>query len=331
MRYIRIKDDGNHDVLPAKPVWFYDDGTIVSDQWFIENEGIYPLYEPNDGDGRYLEKDMPKWVYGTDRVTKTYYIVIDEPPDYDGDIKKKLVLNPSNQWNYDDVYNQVKKTYRIETRTQSEIDDLVLTGKFAPDTRNPEYNYVEKPNNTWQYHNGFIHKKYWQVVKREFTRFEELFYTLEQKPVDDWDRNDVYIYEDYNLHPRDVDDIKQNLIPHVYEFRWNVEIGGFVDSEDNVIYHTDRESQAKMTSKYLMVKNSVITEGFYWKTVGNEFMYLSLEKTEVLFLKIANFIQTLYDIEKSLIEDIRSKTTFEELKTIYDNIDNMFNIEGRVV
>jgi len=331
MKYIRLKDNGNHEVLPAKPNWFYDDGTAVSDEWLMENEKIYQLVEPREGDGYYFEMDMSNWLYGTSKVTKTYYSVIDEPPDIDGDITKRLVLNDSTMWDYNEELDEVKKTYIIETRTQSEIDDLVMIGRYTPNTNDPNVEYVEKPNNTWDYRDGFITKKYWILSKATITDYQKIFNIIVPKEQDDWARDDEFIYEVFDFEFRDINDIKFAIKDYVADYRWKIEVGGFMHTANGIVVHTDRGSQSKMSSLYTMIKSGVITEGVYWKDTDGFFTYLSVEQLEQTFLAVSAFVQALYVSEKDISQDVNARTTIDDLINDFNDIDNQFDVEGRVV
>ncbi len=134
MQYIKYDKSGKIEkILENKPKWYLEDGSLVTDEWLIENENMYPVIdiEPNEKNIWGIEKKEPvDWIKHDKYIEVTYWIIKDELPEYDS-FDQYLELKNRKDWKTIDPY--IFRTYDIKTFDINDIkNDLT---NYARDIR----------------------------------------------------------------------------------------------------------------------------------------------------------------------------------------------------
>jgi hypothetical protein len=328
MKYVRITDDQKIEVLLEKPKWYFDNGNQVTDEWLVENANIYKLYEKPTFDPRdFIEKDSSKWIIGLDYVEKTYYNVVNVFEPLTKSLIQKHSIDPESEWEYNDDDNTVTITHRVVERSGEDVDRIVHNSPYYNVPFDPN-NSIEKPMEFWRYENGLIYKSYWSVVRDpERSTHPELFYNHTTTDISGWERADTTIQEKLMFSLKDINECKNSLIEYVSLYRWQIETGGYNFNGNGI--HTDRESQTKITSIYVLLKNGVVTGNTMWKTMEG-FVSLTTVNLENMCLSVSSFIQSLYNKESDIINSITGSTSMEELMSIYNNLKTLITVTGSI-
>ena len=122
----------------------------------------------------------------------------------------------------------------------------------------------------------------------------------------------VVIYQ-YDL--PNFEDLKTRIKAQVAQKRWEKETGGVVI--DNVYYATDRESQTKYTAIAVRLsQGDLSTWSIRWKTMNGDFVVLNAVQMNDVINTILNHVQTNFDKEYDLCQEIDACQTVEELLAV---------------
>ena len=128
MQYLKINEDGTRKLYPRKPQWFNDSGELVSDQYLLENENIYPVKEPEiPVSEAYIgypkTKPIEEWTINDTTATKNVWIYVNDRPSYDG-FYQSIEKNSEDKWIEESVdgkdYDRIKMTFTLKEKTLDE-------------------------------------------------------------------------------------------------------------------------------------------------------------------------------------------------------------------
>ena len=180
---------------------------------------------------------------------------------------------------------------------------------------------IEKPIKKWNFENGKIYKTFYTIIEdKNKNNYPEIFYICELKNIEDWIKTENEIEKQYTYTKRNIDDIKVMLKFYLSDLRWKIEVGG-IEWGDYKIY-TDRESQSKFLTNHILYINNIISGNSNWKTMEG-FVDFTKEQMLELSIIVKNYVSDLYDIEKNISNDIDIINTFDEIMSLYNNIENV--------
>lgn len=329
MRYAKITD-GSMDVI-GYPGWLDSSGQPLTDDVYIRDHGIYPIVEDHYGDDGYVEKDQGEWYMEATRVVVTYYTVVDNPPTVEL-LDTVVGMLPQELWVYDITHSTVEVRYQVRERTDEEIEQILSDYPLSNNGMDSNI-YEPKPVRQWGFKGAYVEKRHYTILEDpERLTHSTIFYDITPTDRESWVVNGDIIQESCTFTPKtDMIAMKSQLNGYVADYRWNVEVGGYM-FEGNTIA-TDRDSQSKILTRYIMVKEGTITEDIYWKT-ENGFYPLAPAKFIEMAIAVESFITEVYNKEHLLYIDIQGSEhttdTFERLYGIYNTVGDAFDVEGSV-
>jgi len=133
-----------------------------------------------------------------------------------------------------------------------------------------------------------------------------------------WSITDNGVVKKYNIVNIPFENIKQNYFNNVHSRRLAVETGGIIFTDSNgqeLKIQTDRVSQSKIMASYQAVKDGLRQDNSLWKTIDG-FVAISNDDMIALATTVLAFVQSCFDREKALTDEVESAQSIEELKNI---------------
>ena len=146
-------------------------------------------------------------------------------------------------------------------------------------------------------------------ILAQYTSLNEYVMPVEEfpKPIEfDYDAGEP-IYGD-----ADINILKQGKLAELAEDRWKEETGGYMYNGHE--FHSDRESQDRFFQAYMASLNDPNFTRT-WKT-KDSWLNMNAEDFVELYNNFWEFLQGLYQKEKSLQEQVKAATTIEEIEAI---------------
>jgi len=200
----------------------------------------------------------------------------------------------------DEVLREYENMYPVK-------DEIIDTEKYDFDTKEP------MPKENWKIKEGtYIERAFYLIKYPEYDPFSQIMKLKEN--AEDFTVNDKFL-EKYIVEDIPIEEIKRREIDKIKNLRWKYETGGITFLDYDI--HTDRESQSKILSLYVLTKQGEL-QSINWKT-KNGFALLNATEIEQLSLTVQQFIQKCYDNEKRLSSLVKDAITTSDLKEIkYD-------------
>lgn len=328
MRYAQVKEGVITNLFPQKPNWFWDNGEQVTDDW-LRTEQIYPIIEDHDNDINYVEKDQSQWIYRTMNVEVTYFQYIDDLPECNL-VTHKRVMKPEDQWITSTTNSTITRTYDIVARTLDETYEFIsskpvyMPEGFVYD----QSKFIEKPMEMWEYNeeDGHIRKRFWEIIP-DLTANDvsDILYHKEPAPFEEWPKTDTTTQEIINILPRDLEDITERVLSSAADIRWQIETGGLKIGEINMF--TERETQSKLTSAYMLMKLNNSTADVTWKTIDG-FKTFTAQEFENICLLVHQFVQESFTKEALYMNEVKTAGTFEQLEILVEEIYTKLAVEN---
>ena len=118
----------------------------------------------------------------------------------------------------------------------------------------------------------------------------------------------------YSPIPPTIDERKFTLLSALADKRWQKEVGGFLFHGKTVM--SDRESQSKIQGLSIALAAEGETFGLRWKCANNEWLYLNAATAQELIFAALTHVQTQFNREGELSDQINAATTNEELDAL---------------
>lgn len=179
---------------------------------------------------------------------------------------------------------------------------------------------LPKDKSIWELKTDYVEKKFWRVF-RNSPDYDPLYQNISAKPQFEWTQDGDKLYQEWNISELTVDQTKDKMVNEIADKRWRYETGGMTyttDSGITVKLHTGRESQSKLASVSLAVKQGSITTNKQWKTVEG-FVELTPTELENLGEALNSFVQSCYDNEKRILDLIMGCSTISNCQDVYYN------------
>ena len=157
-------------------------------------------------------------------------------------------------------------------------------------------------------------KTYWTVTQPQFS---SVYQKLVEKPQAEWTYTATHV-DKYDVVDIPLASAKALATAKLAATRYNYEVGGMNYGQLQI--HTDRDSQAKLTSNFVAIMANLITTDIEWKTVGG-FVTFTPADYQTMAATALGFVQACYNREKEVGALIAGATTYAELVTAYAEID----------
>ena len=172
---------------------------------------------------------------------------------------------------------------------------------------------VDKPVGEWTVLADKVLKTQWLVVPKSYN---PIYQNLVTKEESEW------VYTDTTVDKNKVVDIpleevKSRMLETLASVRYQHEVGGMNYGQLQI--HTDRDSQAKLTSNFVAIIAGLLTSDVKWKTFSG-FEVFNTTDFQTMAATALEFVQACYDRESVVINQINAATTYEELVTAYAEI-----------
>jgi hypothetical protein len=316
MKYAKVSEEKIVKLYGQKPNWLDDDGNILSDEWFIENESIYPIVSNRPDSQQVKVKPIEDWILQADYIEQTFWIIDENLPEYNP-LLQKPVIQPEEDWIVTET--TIQKTYSLVDCTEKDAWEYVNRNNvISPNTDHSKF--IEKPLQQWSFCDNTITKTYWEIIEDpDRQNYPDVLYSRQVNEMDQWIKTDTTIQKTYTYTEHDISTIQEKLNSYLSDLRWLIEVSGFRWNGHRI--HSDRESQTKILASFITAKDNIVTEITKWKTMDG-FVMLSPEDSQNLGLSTLSFVQKLYDTEEVLSNDIKTKETFADLSAFYYDIIN---------
>lgn len=163
MQYLKINEDGSRKLYPKKPQWFTDSGELVSDDYLLNNENMYPVVEPYIPTseayiGEPKTKPVEEWVINDTTATKNVWIYVEDKPSYDK-FYQNIEKNNEDNWVEEIVdgedYDRIKITYTLKEKTvqekQADMKDELAAKRWKYETNGMLFESATS-GNTYEIH-----------------------------------------------------------------------------------------------------------------------------------------------------------------------------------
>lgn len=322
MRYVKVENGVIGDIID-NPGWLNDQGQPLEDSVYIQRFGIYPLDEEHRGDDGYYVRPKDEWVISDTGVSVLYYTIIDERPDsvylgisVDQISEDHWVVNISN--------NTIEVGYEERQRSDIEIDEIIENYETTTLMDGVD-GYQQKPREEWLFDGGYITKTYYKVIPDDQRELHPVcLYDISTTDPSTWVVDGDEIYEKCVFTQKtDIIRMRIGMKDVIAHYRWLIEVGGVMMNEHK--FATDRDSQLKVTAKYILAINGKTDDVIYWKT-NDGFIGFTVDEFVGMALTVERFVSDVYNRERMLYIDIQECDTFEQLKSIYDNMESLFDV-----
>jgi hypothetical protein len=139
-----------------------------------------------------------------------------------------------------------------------------------------------------------------------------------------WTISDTEAVGDFVTLDKDVDHVKSELKQLVADKRWTKEVSGIKVSFNDVEYSVDTSRDSRHIYSVSLQMNS---ELYDWK-FNEGYVTLSLSDLQNIVNSINQHVQDCFAEERSRVSMIDSKTTLEDLQSLYDEYNPQVMLNG---